>query len=915
MDAPVRGKPFIVYVAGLALALILPGFIFSGVVAYQWVSSEKERLEVSLRGANEDALVQFDRYLVGVIAMLQALSTSPALDQRDFARVDRQARELGDLQGVRISVRDRSGQIVVNTRYPMGTPLPKTDLPTDRRVLATRQPDITDQVRGAISGEPVVIVNVPVLRHDEVVYFMSAILTRTAFGELIRQAATHNSPSFALTVADRSGAVLATTSAHPDVAHGRLPGLLPADQSRGRWSGEGPDGVPVVTSLARSAVSGWLLVASVDKAVMEAPLHRSEWMLAALALVLTALALCASVMAARRMMTAHRQVALAAKLLGDGTPLEAPRTAIQEVNLIGQEIVNASERLREQADQLAAVNNDLEHRVAERTEELAAKTELLEATLENMDQGLMMIDPDGFVQVCNRRAMELLDLSPSVFQARPILADIHDRPPEGGEDTAPGASRRSYERERPDGTVLEVRTAPLAGGGAVRTFTDITSRKASERQAQHMARHDPLTDLPNRTLFRERLGQHLAEIRRYGGSVAVLSLDLDRFKIVNDTMGHPAGDILLREVADRVKSVLRLEDTVSRLGGDEFAIVQVGDHQPQAASTLCERLIEAVALPFVIEGKKVCVGASIGIAVADEGSLDPDQLFKNSDRALYRAKSEGRGTFRFYEPGMDAAVDLRRRLDADLRAALARQEFALHFQPVLNVASGRVDGLEALLRWHHPSRGCMAPTDFIPAAEENGLMVPIGGWVLHEACRQAAAWNSGQSVAVNISAHQFGGGELVRQVVSALTASGLPARRLELEITEASLMGDVAVAISTLHHLRGLGVRVALDDFGTGHASLGSLHRFPFDNIKIDRSLVQRIGPSDPAMLRTIVGLGLRLGTAVTAEGVETQAQFDLMLAEGCTDIQGYLVSRPLPGPDALRLLRMTWPERWAGAA
>ncbi|GJD47334.1 hypothetical protein OPKNFCMD_0040 [Methylobacterium crusticola] len=430
---------------------------------------------------------------------------------------------------------------------------------------------------------------------------------------------------------------------------------------------------------------------------------------------------------------------------------------------------------------------------------------------------------------------------------------------------------------------------------------DVSGRKAAEQRIAHLARHDPLTDLPNRTLFRERLEQVLTEVRRSGGSAAVLCLDLDRFKLVNDTLGHPAGDALLAVVAARLRAALRAEDVVARLGGDEFAIIEVGAGRPGDTRALCERLIELVGQPIRALGHMMSVGLSIGVARVPEDGLDGDALFKRADLALYRAKADGRNTSRFFEAAMDAAVEERRRLELDLRAALGGGGLEAHYQPVVRIATGAIRGFEALVRWRHPERGLVPPGVFIPLAEETGLIAAIGARILLDACRDAAAWpDPDLIVAVNVSAVQFRQDGLLRSVTSALAETGLPARRLELEITETLLVEDSAAVLATLRALRDLGVRIALDDFGIGYSSLSYLRKFPFDKIKIDRSFVEDFAnPSTAAIVRSVVGLGLQLGIAICAEGVETREQLALMEREGCTEAQGYFLSPPVPAAEA----------------
>lgn len=440
----------------------------------------------------------------------------------------------------------------------------------------------------------------------------------------------------------------------------------------------------------------------------------------------------------------------------------------------------------------------------------------------------------------------------------------------------------------------------------VGTHIDISRRKTAEQQLAYVASHDALTGLPNRLLFRDRLEREVRSSGRHGSAYALLACDLDGFKAVNDARGHPVGDTLLRAVGERLKTVVRQTDTLARLGGDEFAIIMSGIDLPHAASAMAQRVIEAICEPFDLNGHNTSVGISVGIALGPQDGYESDEVYKNADLALYRAKAAGRNTFRFYERGMDAAVAARHGLELDLREAIQRGGFALHYQPIVNAATDAVCGFEALMRWRHPLRGPISPTEFIPIAEETGLIVALGRWALHEACREAVTWPDSVLVAVNISMIQFAQPGLDQTVMMALDASGLPAHRLELEITESVLMEDAEGALACLHRLRALGVRIALDDFGTGYSSLSYLRRFRFDKIKIDRSFIRDIAnPDTAAIVRAIVGIGGRLGAAITAEGVETQEQLEQVRKEGCTQVQGYLFSRPLPAAEALAHARV----------
>lgn len=425
-----------------------------------------------------------------------------------------------------------------------------------------------------------------------------------------------------------------------------------------------------------------------------------------------------------------------------------------------------------------------------------------------------------------------------------------------------------------------------------------------ERQIIHVGLHDGLTGLPNRKLFTEQLAGTLAR-RRGAERLLVAYVDLDDFKMVNDTLGHPAGDALLRLVADHLREDLP-DALVARLGGDEFAILVDGIDDKANLGTIADSLQRSFERPITINGQHAASSASIGIAVAPGDGTDGITLMKNADLALYRAKHEGKATYHFFEPGLDEAARHRRQMELDLRAAIKEGGFELHFQPLYSLAEKRLKGFEALIRWNHPTRGRVNPAEFIPLAEETGLIVPIGEWVLREACHQAGTWPKDVSVAVNVSPKQFTASGIAATVLSALSASGLAPQRLELEITESIFIADVDATLATLHSLRNLGVRIALDDFGTGYSSLSYLRSFPFDKVKIDKSFVEDLGSSGNghAVIRAITTLADALGMETLAEGVEDVAQFEVLEREGCQNIQGYLFSRPVSAQAVLGLLR-----------
>jgi diguanylate cyclase (GGDEF)-like protein len=455
-----------------------------------------------------------------------------------------------------------------------------------------------------------------------------------------------------------------------------------------------------------------------------------------------------------------------------------------------------------------------------------------------------------------------------------------------------------------DGRYIAVAHQPMPHGGWVSLHQDITEQKRAEQRIAHLAHHDGLTDLPNRGLLRERLDAALSRLRN-GHCLAVHYLDLDLFKHVNDTLGHAIGDELLKAVAQRLQTFVREADIIARLGGDEFAIVQTGLRRASDASMLAQRLRGAFQTPYELNEHQIVIDVSIGIAVAPSDGDDADKLLRRADLALYAAKSDGRATYRFFEPQMDGRLKARRALEVAMRAALSNGEFELHYQPVMNLTRGQVSGCEALLRWRHPERGMILPGEFIPVAEETGLISQIGEWVLRTACKQAASWPGHVKVAINVSPIQFKSNTLALAVVSALAESGLPAARLEIEITEAVLMQHNDATLATLHQLRDLGIEIVMDDFGTGYSSLRYLRSFPFDKIKIDRSFISDLSEDEEsiAIVRAITALAGSLNIATTAEGVETPAQLEKVRALGCTEVQGYLFSAPLEAQDLARWL------------
>ena len=550
-------------------------------------------------------------------------------------------------------------------------------------------------------------------------------------------------------------------------------------------------------------------------------------------------------------------------------------------------------------------------------EELSEQYRRFDAALNNMSHGLCMLDSHLRVIVCNTRYIEMYGLSPDIVKPGVSMREIMEHSCALGIHPNTTAARlyadyverlregeHTLHRHLGDGRIIKLNHKRMAHGGWVVTYEDVTERHKAQARVAHMARHDSLTDLPNRTLFREKMSEGLNEVATAGGALAVLCLDLDNFKTVNDRLGHAAGDRLLRWVAARLKEQTNEHDTVARLGDDEFAVLQRGP-QPQSAEQLARRLVEIIGRPPPLENQSIHIGVSVGIAVAPDHGLDSDELMKCADLALYRAKSKGRGAYQLFQPEMEEQAQLRHVLEHDLRGALEGGECHLVFQPQVRLDTSELTGFEALLRWKHPTRGMISPADFIPIAEETGLIIPLGEWALRAACATAASWPDFMNVAVNLSPVQFRSRGLVAMVTNALAEAGLSPRRLELEVTETALMDDSETTIEMLHQLRTLGVRVSLDDFGVGYSSLSYLRKFPFDRIKIDRSFVGTLGesPESVAIVRTIASLGAVLGVETTAEGVETADQLDFVRASGCTAVQGFYFGKPCPAAEVGRTI------------
>jgi diguanylate cyclase (GGDEF)-like protein/PAS domain S-box-containing protein len=541
----------------------------------------------------------------------------------------------------------------------------------------------------------------------------------------------------------------------------------------------------------------------------------------------------------------------------------------------------------------------------ENAAELEHMNERFDAAINNMTQGLCMFDGDQKVLVSNVRYAEIYGLNRDQVKAGTTLREILEFRREKGTNFVlspdvyinENVKKAREIHELADGRTVSIARHPMQNGGWLTTHEDVTDRAKSEKQIAFLAQHDLLTGLANRAQFNAKLEEGSKRVKRYGGAITVMMLDLDKFKAVNDTLGHPAGDKLLVEVAQRLKSSLRETDVLARLGGDEFAIIQEGGpSQHEGAIALALRIIAAITQPFDLDGHQANIGTSIGIALAPEHGVEPQDLLKRADLALYSVKDGGRNDFQIFQPEMLEAVQTQQTAECDLRAAIEREEFELHYQPVMDAKTRTLCGVEALIRWRHPTRGLIGPDHFLPLAESTGLIVPIGNWVLQRACAEAASWPSHIKIAVNISAVQFKKGNLFDVILCTLVETGLAPDRLELEITETALLENQEEHLAVIRQLKNLGISIALDDFGTGYSSVNYLTVFPFDKIKIDKSFTQGVlnRREYRAVVASTLALAQGLGTVTTAEGVETEEQLEYMREAGVDFIQGYLLGRPV---------------------
>jgi diguanylate cyclase (GGDEF)-like protein len=802
-----------------------------------------------------------------------------------------------------------------------------------RQALDTTGTVVVEPVFGRLTGAAVLQIAYPARDESEKLQFV--LLASLDLNRLIKQQTGNLPPGFEILLADQKGTVLlwspaplragkaGTSIANSDLFRfaadaGGTRELVNADGEAQVWSAD--------NTLAIGGVKLHVMVGRSKSELVAAPNRRLAEDMAILGILSILIFAGVWLLVEVGIRFQITRIATMAGRLGAGdlAARVLPPYPKGELGSLMTILNGTAASLEHQRHDIEDLNEKL--RQSQRLETL--EKQRLDIALDNMTQGLLMFDASERLVVCNQRYIEMYGLSRDVVKPGCSLRDLIEHRKQTGSfkgdvekycisllrDIARDAVGQIV-AETADGRSIQIVNHTLAAGGWVATHEDITARARSDAQIAHLAHYDALTDLPNRALFREQLASVLDSFAG-GGQFAVLYIDIDEFKSVNDSLGHPVGDELLRAVAGRLRGCLRQTDFVARLGGDEFAIIQMAVERPEDITDLVARIYTAIREPYDCVGHLLTTDASIGIALAPQDGADLDQLLKNADLAMYAAKADGRRMSRFFEPRMDARVKALRLLELDLRQAIADGGFELHYQPLVNLADNEISGCEALLRWRHPTRGLISPTEFIPVAEETGLINPLGEWVLNTACTEAASWPNHFKIAVNVSPIQFRGQAFALKVAAALATSGLPAHRLELEITEAVLIRDDEAALVMLRQLRTLGVRIALDDFGTGYSSLSYLQRFPFDKIKIDRCFIKDIAePGGSAyIVQAVVNIAAARYMTTAAEGVETQAQLDVLRTLGCNEMQGYLYSPAISAAEISKLLHSRR-KRTAGAA
>ena len=876
-------------VPGLAVA----AFLISG--SYE---REREKLDHDMIQTARALALAVDYDLAASQAALEVLAASPFLASRDLAAFYRQAREVVPGHGDTLVLADESGQQVLNLLRPLGEPLPRHGNPEQvRRVFESGKPAVSDLFTGMVLGRPLVTLDLPVLRDGKVLYAMSLGMRPQRFNRIL---AEHHLPDgWIAAIFDRSGVIVARTH-DPDAFIGRkgTPILVERMQANdeGLSVNNTLEGIPVYGAFSRSVLSRWSVAVGVPRAVLLGELRGHILFVALISFALLTTGLGLAWIAGGRIARAIQALMPKAPAAGQAGSSTLPQLRVKET----AEVAMALWERRQ----------------------IEAETLLAASVFENTAEGIVITDADAAIIMVNRAFSQLTGYAPDeVTGQKPGLlrSDRHD---EAFYRTlwACVLSRGKWQGEiwdrRKSGeafvawvTITAVYDRSGHAGRFIMLLNDITELHVKTEELRYQAYHDALTGLPNRTLLQDRLAQAIEIARRNDTLVALLFIDLDRFKMVNDSLGHDVGDALLTEAAARLTGCLRRSDTLSRLGGDEFVAILGGVHGSAEVVEVAGKIGAALSMPMTLAGHEVTVGASIGIALFPQDGGDVTALMKNADTAMYRAKDAGRNTFRFFDATMNEAALDRLRLDMALRRALERDEFELYYQPKIDLHTRRVLGVEALLRWNSGERGLVPPAMFIPAAEETGAIGRIGDWVIRSACRQLNRWSeqglNWLPVAVNVSARQFLDSSFAERLTAELASQNIDPARFEIELTESTIMADPENAIAQLQRLRALGVVVSVDDFGTGYSSLSYLKRLPLSGIKVDRAFVHdvHLDLDNAAIVDAITKLAGALGMAVIAEGVETAAEEHHLKTNGCSVAQGFLYSRPLPAAEFERWL------------
>ena len=1003
----VARRQAITFMARFAAALIVPFLLLCAVVSYTWVRAEQERASGVVTAQAAAAASAVEQFLSSQITLLEALATSPALDSDDFARFEVQARELLDHEGVRLVLRNVTGEPLFETVSASGARVGGRNLPGNAFAVRTQKPHISDLIEGEFGVGNTIVITVPVVRNGAIHHILNAVIHPVAFANILHLGGLRSGQL--ASVSDRQGRIIAGADSGTRRTGQMIAGFAQRSGTEGLYVGPSWRGDPVRMSYKRLSDSDWMISVGMTEAQFRAPLIQSlQWLGALSAALIVGATLLIVPLVRQRLafqrvaIEAHRELRESAELLqlaqdaagagmwdlnldsnqirlwpasarmhGIAMPADAPDVPVV-VSIDRWRACVAPEDLLEMGRQRLTVRpdtptNTVEYRtidpitgtchwiqslyraffepnsdtpirfvglhidVTKRREaeetlrageaRLRLSEERLALALNSGEDGLLDNNLEQGTNWVSRRWVEHLNYGieacdhPATFWKDAVHPEDAERLTAEVDSHFQGERpviENEHRLRRADGsyvwTLMRARVSDRLPDGRpsrmVGTLIDISARKEAEARVEYMALHDDLTGLPNRRLFRQRLDRAIAS-RNDSSTVAVMALDLDGFKAINDTLGHSGGDQLLVVVAERLRVAVREEDTVARLGGDEFALIIESLTGPYEAERVARRVVGAVGAPIMIDGTRVEVGVGVGAVMLPREAIAADALFRQADVALYAAKASGRDAYRLFEPALAERRCRRSLLALEMKEAIRRGDFRLVYQPVVDIRAEAVASFEALMRWQHPDRGLISPGDFIPVAEETGLIVPLGAWALAEACREAVHWPEQVRVGVNVSTVQFDGG-LEDAVLMALAGSGLPANRLILEVTESALMRDPEAAVATLHRLRTLGVGIALDDFGTGYSSLSYLRRFPFDKLKIDRAFIGEIAdPDAAAIVRAVVGIGERLGMGIVAEGVETEEQLELVRQEGCTQVQGFYFSKPLPAAEVLSFMVM----------